>query len=100
MPWARIPCDKLVTIGLFGYELEKEDGRNLWYRGPNNQLYCIDRYAPRFWFESVTDAVQAGCVAVKISGTDEAEKAEFERAMAEREGADENEASADAPPEK
>lgn len=71
MPWARVPCDKLATIGLFGYTLENEDGQNLWYRGPGNELYCVDRYAPRFWFESVSEAVQAGATAVKISSAND-----------------------------
>lgn len=90
MPWARIPCDKLATIGAFGYELEHDDGRNLWYRGPNGELYCVDRFAPRFWFESVSDAMQAGCTAVKISGVAALE--EHERLASEaRRGAAEEE---------
>jgi hypothetical protein len=79
MPWARIPCDKLAFIGQFGYSFEKEDGRNLWYRYSDGKLYCVDRYAPRFWFESAGEAAQAGCIAVRIST--ETEAAEFRAAQ-------------------
>lgn len=82
MPWARVPCDKLANISLFGYHLEKEDGRNLWYRGPDGELFCVDRYAPRFLFESISEAVQAGATAVKIStANDGAELAEIHKAL-------------------
>lgn len=92
MPWARIPCDKLAHINQFGYVLEREDGRNLWYRGTDNELHCIDRFAPRFWFESVGDAAQAGSTAVRISNAKEAE--EFERLNAEAKAAVEAEKNA------
>lgn len=67
MPWARIPCNKLDSIGLFGYSLEHEDGKILWYRGPQGKMYAVDRHAPRFFFDSVTEAMQAGCTAVRIA---------------------------------
>lgn len=74
MPWARIPCDKLATIGLFGFQLEHQDGKNLWYRGPDGDVYCVDKYAPRFFFECVGDAMQAGCTAVRINSPKDSEE--------------------------
>ncbi|KZY55755.1 hypothetical protein A3736_09765 [Erythrobacter sp. HI0063] len=85
MPWARIPCDKLATINLFGYTLEHEDGRNLWYRDADGELFCVDRHAPRFFFDSVGEAMQAGATAVRITSEREAEEMDDLNAQAEAE---------------
>lgn len=91
MPWARIPSDRLDTISAFGYNLEKTDGKFLWYRGPDGELYCVNKYAPRFLFESAGDAVQAGCTAIRLSGDKEIAEAEAAfKAASETEPPDES----------
>ena len=78
MIWARIPCDKLDIISQFGYELEHQDGYLMWFRGPENKIYCVDSRAPRFQFESAGEAAQAGATAIRISS--ERDAADFEEA--------------------
>lgn len=74
MPWARIPCDKLINLPMFGIEVEKQDEDFIWFRGPEEKLQVVCKKAPRVWFESVTDAHQAGAVAIMISSVKDEEE--------------------------
>lgn len=74
MPWARIPCDKLINLPLFGIDVIADDGDHVWMRGPSGRMR-VHKMLPRVWFESVDDAIQAGAVGIRIGS--EAEEAEL-----------------------
>lgn len=71
MVWARIPPDKLANLPLFGIDTLQEDGDFVWMKGPSGRI-CVDKRAPRIWFEDVGDAHQAGATAIKITSAAEA----------------------------
>ena len=70
MVWARIPPDKLINLPLFGIDVIAEDGNLLWLRGPSGRM-CVDKNAPRVWFDDIGDAHQAGATAFRISSAQE-----------------------------
>ena len=63
MPWAKIPPENLPNMSLFGYDLIQDHGGYAWYSGPNGRTR-VEMAAPRFWFEDVADAQQAGATAI------------------------------------
>ena len=71
MVWARIPPDRLIHLPLFGIDVIGEDGNLLWLHGPSGRM-CVDKHAPRIWFDDIGDAHQAGATAFKISSAREA----------------------------
>ncbi len=66
MPWCEIPPEKLEHIGHFGYDLIMEDGSLIWYHGPKGRL-AVERARPRFWFEDMGEAAQAGATAILLT---------------------------------
>lgn len=70
MPWARIPPDKLINLPLFGIDVIQDDGDFVWMRGARGRMR-IDKRNPRVWFESVSDAHQAGAASIRISSAAE-----------------------------
>jgi hypothetical protein len=71
MVWARIPPDKLVHLPLFGIDVIAEDDSLLWLHGPSGRM-CVDKHAPRIWFDDLGDAHQAGATAFKVTNAQEA----------------------------
>ena len=67
MPWAKIPPQKLPHMPLFGYDHIKDDGDHAWYRGPIGRIR-VEKATPKFWFDDVTEAHQAGATAILRSG--------------------------------
>lgn len=66
MPWARVPPDKLINLPLFGIDVIADDGDFVWMRGPRGRMR-VHKLLPRVFFESVSDAQQAGATAIMIS---------------------------------
>ena len=82
MPWVRIPADKLENLPLFGIDIISDDGDYVWMRGPSGRMR-VNKLLPRVFFESVSDAYQAGAVGIKISSQEEdAEFRAFEEQLA------------------
>lgn len=78
MPWAAIPPDRAKNIGMFGYNWVSDDGDDYaWYNGPFG-LIRVYRPSPKFFFEDVTDAIQAGAEAILVSPNDHDEEKDEE----------------------
>jgi hypothetical protein len=70
MPWARIPADKLINLPLFGIDIIADDGDYVWMRGPSGRMR-VNKKLPRVYFETISDAHQAGAVSIRISSAEE-----------------------------
>jgi hypothetical protein len=73
VPWARVPPDKLINLPLFGIDVIADDGDFVWMRGPSGRMR-IHKLMPRVFFESMSDAHQAGATAIMISNEAEQEE--------------------------
>lgn len=88
MPWARIPADKLKHLPLFGIDVIQDDGDFVWMRGPSGRMR-VNKKLPRVYFESISDAHQAGAVGIRISSeAEEEELTSYNRQLEEAEGQD------------
>lgn len=78
MVWARIPPNRLDSLPLFGIEVIGPDDERphlVWMEGPSGKM-CVNTRSPRIWFESVSDAHQAGATAIQIGSPEEDEEME------------------------
>ena len=74
MPWARLPPDRLFVLPLFGINLLKEEADFLWYDMPGKGAMRVQKSSPRIWFDSTSDAHQAGARGVLLTQTERLEQ--------------------------
>lgn len=63
--FVQIPPESLIHIGLFGYDLIKDDGDFAWYASPYGRV-CVEKAAPRVVVEDISDAIQLGAIGIFI----------------------------------